>query len=127
MLTPGLRGTATVTVTPHNTAEALGSGDVPVFATPALVALMEQAAVAALAAAMPPGETTVGTRIEVAHLAATPVGDTVRADAELLAVEGRALRFAVAAFDGRQKVGEGRHERVVVTRDRFLARLAPAR
>lgn len=120
----GIRGSATITAGPQHTAESLRSGDVPVFGTPALVALMEQAAVTALAGHLAPGETTVGTRLDIAHLAATPVGQVVRAEAELTAVDGRKLTFALAAFDGRQKVGEGRHERMIVNRERFLAKLA---
>lgn len=119
----GARSAATVNVVAENTALALGSGDVPVFGTPALVALMEQAAVAAVAGSLDPAETTVGTWLEVAHLAATPVGATVTAEAELVAVEGRKLTFAVAAHDGRQKIGEGRHQRMRVSRDRFLGKL----
>lgn len=122
----GARGTATVKVEAANTALALGSGDVPVFGTPALVALMEQAAVAALAGGLEAGETTVGTWLEIAHLAATPVGAAVRAEAELVAVEGRTLTFAVVAYDDRQKVGEGRHQRVRVARGRFLSKLGAA-
>jgi predicted thioesterase len=120
----GVRAAVAVTVGAENTALALGSGDVPVFATPALVALMEKAAVAAVSAGLEPGETTVGTWLEIAHLAATPVGAVVRAEAELVAVEGRKLTFAVVAHDGRQKIGEGRHQRMRVTRDRFLSKLA---
>lgn len=122
----GVRGGATVKVTAENTALALGSGDVPVFATPALVALVEKAAVAAVAGSLDPGETTVGTWLEIAHLAATPVGAAVRAEAELVAVEGRKLTFAVVAHDGRQKIGEGRHQRMRVARDRFLSKLGAA-
>ena len=119
----GLRGTATVKVTSANTASALGSGDVPVFGTPALVALMEAAAMKALAGHLAPEETSVGTWLDIAHLAATPVGSEVRAEAELVAVEGRKLTFTVLAHDDRQKIGEGRHQRVRVARDRFLAKL----
>jgi fluoroacetyl-CoA thioesterase len=119
----GVRGAVAVKVGAENTALALGSGDVPVFATPALVALMEKAAVAAVSAGLEPGETTVGTWLEIAHLAATPVGTVVRAEAELVAIEGRKLTFAVVAHDDRQKIGEGRHQRVRVARDRFLSKL----
>ena len=122
----GVRGAAAVKVGAENTALALGSGDVPVFATPALVALMEKAAVAAVAGVLGPGETTVGTWLEIAHLAATPVGAVVRAEAELVAVEGRKLTFTVVAHDGLQKIGEGRHQRVRVARDRFLSKLGAA-
>jgi fluoroacetyl-CoA thioesterase len=123
----GLRGTATVRVTAQNTAETLGSGDVPVFATPSLVALLETAAVNAVTSYLSPGETTVGTWIEVTHLAGTPVGMEVRAEATLSAVEGRRLTFSVVAHDAREKVGEGRHQRIVVARERFLAKVADKR
>jgi fluoroacetyl-CoA thioesterase len=119
----GLRGTGTVRASVASTAVALGSGDVPVFGTPALVALMEQAAVRALTGVLEDGETTVGTWIEVAHLAATPVGMEVRAEAELTAVEGRQLTFAVRAYDSREQIGEGRHRRAIVGRERFLAKV----
>jgi predicted thioesterase len=122
-LAPGLRGTATGSVAADNTAIALGSGDVPVYGTPALVALMEKAAVCALGDRLGPDETTVGTWIEVNHLAATPVGLEVRAEAELVAVEGRQLSFVLTAFDSRQKIGEGRHHRALLSRERFLAKL----
>lgn len=118
----GLRGTATIRVTPQNTALALGSGDVPVFGTPSLVALLETAAVNALAGRLGPGETTVGTWIEVSHLAATPIGLEVQAEAELVGIEGRKLTFAVVAHDNQTKVGECRHQRMIVARDRFLAK-----
>ena len=120
----GLHGTATVRVTTQHTAEALGSGDVPVYATPSLVALLETAAVKAVAGRLQPGETTVGTWIEMTHLAATPVGMEVRAEATLIAVEGRRLIFSVVAHDAREKVGEGRHHRMIVARDRFLGKVA---
>ncbi len=122
MISIGLRGTAKMRVAPPQTAEALGSGDVPVYATPCLVALLETAAVNAVAGHLGPGETTVGTWIEVTHLAATPVGMEVLAEATLTAVEGRKLTFAVVAHDACEKVGEGRHHRMIVARDRFLAK-----
>jgi predicted thioesterase len=119
----GLRGHAATRVTADKTASELGSGDLPVFGTPALVAVMERAAVNAVAGRLEPTETTVGTAIEIAHLAATRLGADVRAEAELVAVEGRALSFTVVAFDDRQKIGEGRHRRARVDRNRFLARV----
>jgi len=122
-LQAGLRGRAALRVAADHTAERLGSGDVPVFGTPALVALLEAAAVNALAGHLAPGETTVGTRIELSHSAPTPVGAEVIAEAELVAVEGRKLHFTATAFDHREKIGECRHERVIVARDRFLGRL----
>jgi predicted thioesterase len=126
-LAVGVRGVAATTVTVATTAASLGSGDVPVFGTPAMVALMEAAAVQALADRLAPGETSVGIRLDVAHLAATPVGSAVRAEAELVAVEGRKLTFTVVAHDDRQKIGEGRHQRMRVVRDRFLTALGEAR
>ena len=119
----GLRGRAVLRVTADQTAERLGSGDLPVLGTPALAALFEAAAVNALAGHLPPGETTVGTRIEISHSAPTPVGAEVHAEAELVALESRKLRFTATAFDHREQIGECRHERVIVARDRFLGRL----
>ena len=122
-LQPGLVGIASVQVSPANTAQALGSGTVPVFATPALVALLEQAAVNALAGALPSGSTSVGTRVDIRHTAATPVGMTVSATATLAEVDGRRLRFDVTARDPMESVAEGIHERVVVDEQRFVARV----
>jgi fluoroacetyl-CoA thioesterase len=119
-LSPGLTGEASVTVDQSNTAASLGSGLVPVFGTPALIALLELAAVHAVADALPPGSTSVGTHLDVRHLAATPVGMTVRAQATLTGVEGRRLIFAVEAYDEVEKVGEGTHTRVVVDAERFV-------
>lgn len=122
MLKKGLRGEAKMKVAAGNTAMDVGSGSVPVFATPMLVALMESAAIAALRGSLPEGQTTVGTRVEIVHTAATPVGMTVTARAELLAVEGRRLVFGVWAEDEAGPVGEGRHERFIVDFDKFTAR-----
>src|SRR5512144_1728900 len=98
-LNTGLLGVATCAVTDKLTAEAFGSGLVPVYATPAMVALMEQAAVHAVAGSLAADHTTVGTRLEIAHLAATPLGDAVRAEAVLTAIDGRRLTFSVQAWD----------------------------
>ena len=122
----GLRGRATMRVTHDKTAEAWGSGDVPVFGTPSLVALLETAAVNAVAEKLGLGETSVGTWIEVSHLAATPVGGNVSAEAELVGIEGRKLTFTVVAHDNRNKIGECRHQRMIVARDRFLAKVQGA-
>ena len=119
----GLRGRASMRVTPDKTAQAWGSGDVPVYGTPSLVALLETAAVNAVAGKLGPGETTVGTWLEVSHLTATPVGAEVSAEAELVGVEGRKLTFTVVAHDQRTKIGECSHHRMIVARDRFLAKV----
>ena len=123
-LQPGLTGSVTWTATERHSAEAWGSGAVPVFATPSLVGLMETAAMEALRGRLSDGDTTVGTRIDVSHLAATPLGDEVRAEATLTSVDGRRLTFEIVAHDSSQKIGEGRHERVIVSRERFVDRLA---
>ena len=121
-LEPGLTGEATTLVTDQNMAITLGSGDVPVFATPALLALMEAAAVNAVAGRLPAEQTTVGVEANVRHLAATPLGMTVRAAARLLAVEGRRLLFRVDAYDDVEPIGEGTHVRMIVERERFVQR-----
>lgn len=122
-LTPGLRAEVQTTVTEADTAARWGSGLVPVFSTPALAGLMESAAVAALHGHLPAGQTTVGGRIDVRHLAATPVGLTVRAAATLTALEGRKLVFHIEAWDEREKVGEAVHERYLIDEARFLTRV----
>jgi fluoroacetyl-CoA thioesterase len=122
-LAPGLSAELNHTVADADTASKWGSGLVPVFSTPALVGLMESAAVAALAGHLPAGQTTVGARIDVHHLAATPVGMQVRARAELTAVEGRKLVFKIQAWDDVELIGEAAHERYVVDEARFLSRI----
>ena len=118
----GMKGRAETVVTPENTAQAVGSGLVPVFATPCMIALMENAAVGAVQAALAPDEGTVGTRLDVTHDAATPIGMKVWAEAEVTAVEGRKITFAVSAYDGAEKIGGGTHERFVIRPERFLAK-----
>ncbi len=121
-LAPGLIGEVEAVVADADTANRWGSGLVPVFGTPALVGLMEGAAVRALAGHIPPGQTSVGGRIDVRHLAPTPVGMHVRARAELLEVEARRLVFRVCAWDEVEQIGEATHERFVVGEERFIAR-----
>lgn len=121
-LEPGLTGEASVTVTDNLTAAALGSGNVDVFSTPALIALLEAAAIDALKGRLSAGQTTVGISLSVRHLAATPVGLTVRARAILKAIDGRRLVFDVSAWDPVERVGEGTHERFIVDRARFEER-----
>ena len=121
---PGLRGQVRKLVTEADTAALMGSGDLAVFATPALTALMEAAAVAALAGQLAPDRTSVGMRIDLRHLAATPIGATVRAEAILTTVSGRLLSFDITAHDEKERIGEAVHERVIVDRARFMARVA---
>ncbi|HEY8475590.1 MAG TPA: thioesterase family protein [Chloroflexota bacterium] len=123
-LVPGLVGEARTRVTEDVTARRFGSGSVDVFATPAMVALMEEAAIRAVDHLLPPGSATVGSSLEVRHLAPTPVGLNVVARATLREVHGRRLVFDVEAFDDLERIGEGRHERVVVDLGRFHQRAA---
>jgi fluoroacetyl-CoA thioesterase len=121
---PGLQATVHLTVSEGDTARAVGSGDVPVLATPRLLALAEAATVAAVTGHLEAGQTSVGTRIQLEHLRASAVGATVSVQAQLASVDGRLLRFEVVAEDADGKVvGHGQVTRVVVDRDRFLARL----
>ncbi|MBV9614072.1 MAG: thioesterase family protein [Ktedonobacteraceae bacterium] len=124
-LKPGMTGEATTTVVHENTAAAVGAGGVEVFGTPMLIALMEGAAWKAVADALDEGYVTVGTRVNISHLAATPLGQQVQASAELVEIDGRRLVFNVVAYDERQKVGEGQHERTIVHLERFLSRIRP--
>jgi len=119
---PGLSAKLELTVTDADTAQSVGSGDVPVLATPRVLALAEAATVAATARQMPGGLTTVGTRVEMEHRAPTPLGRTVRATATLTKVDGRRLVFEVAVTDGETVVAEVRVERVLLDRRRFIAK-----
>jgi len=122
-LEPGATAEVTTTVEPDRTAHAMGNHGVHVLATPFVVGLLENAANAVLTPHLPAGAGTVGTMIEMKHLAATPVGMTVRARATLLETDGRRFLFAVEAWDAADKIAEGRHERFVVPDlQKFLAR-----
>ena len=123
-LTPGMKSEATTTVVHENTAASVGAGGVEVFGTPMMIALMENASWQAVLPGLDEGYVTVGTVVDVRHLGATPLGKKVRAEAELIEVDGRRLVFKVEAYDERQKIGEGRHERHIVQLERFLSRLA---
>lgn len=123
----GAVGHAATVVASENTAVTLGSGALPIFGTPALTALVEQAAIQALQGHLPLGMTTLGTGLQLRHLAATPVGHNVQAEATLVAVSGRRLEFRVAAFDEREKIAEGTHERFIVDASRFMERMSAKR
>jgi fluoroacetyl-CoA thioesterase len=125
-LRPGLSATASLVVADADTARTFRSGDVPVLATPRLVGLAEEATVQAVAAELAAGETTVGYRVQLDHLAPTAVGGRVDAEATLETVESRRLTFRVSVSDGRGLVAAGRITRVVVDRDRFLEKAAGA-
>ena len=122
-LEPGLTGELSITVTEDLTAAALGSGSVNVYATPAMIVLLEAAAIKALEGHLAEGFTSVGISVDVKHLAATPVGMTVRARALLKAIDGRRLVFEVSAWDPVERIGEGTHERFIVDYQRFMDRI----
>jgi fluoroacetyl-CoA thioesterase len=121
-IAPGMGGSVTISVEDVDTATAMRSGDVPVLATPRVVALAEQATVEAVADALEPGTTTVGSEVQLTHLAPSPIGSKVTADVVLVTVEGRRLVFRVSVTDARGLVAVGRITRVVVQRNRFIER-----
>ena len=114
----GNTGKAEIIVSEKNTAKTMGSGSLDVFATPALVALMERAAVNGIE--LPNQQTSVGVSMDIKHLAATPVGIKVWAEAELVEIEGRRLVFYIKAYDGFNLIGEGKHERFIVYSEEFM-------
>lgn len=118
----GLKGRAETIVTEQNTAEAIGSGLVPVFGTPFMIALMENAAVNAIQPCLAADEGSVGTLLNVAHSSATPIGMKVWANAAVTAVDGKKITFEVTAFDEAGEIGHGIHERFIIKPERFLAK-----
>ena len=118
----GMKGRAEAVVTQDNAAVTAGSGTLPVFATPWMCALMEKASWTAVAPCLEPGESTVGTRLNITHDSATPLGLKVWAESQVTAVDGRRIEFQVTAYDERGLIGQGTHERFVVADDRFLAK-----
>lgn len=121
---PGLKGQCTIVVGPEHTAPHVGSGVVPVLATPVMINMFEAAALAAVEDVLPEGYQSVGITLDVRHFAATPVGMEVFAAAELVSVEGRTLRFRVEARDAHEPIGDGFHERVLIKLGRFDQRMA---
>ena len=121
-ITVGLKGTVKEIVNENITAKKVGSGSLPVFATPMMVALMEKAACKALENSLDEGSTTVGTKVDVEHVAATPVGMEVTVTATVTAVDGRKISFNVEAFDEAGLIGKGTHDRFVVGVEKFIAK-----
>ena len=119
-ITVGMKGVAETLCEREDTAQEVGSGDLLVYATPCMVALMEGAACDAVAGALDDGQTTVGTALNIEHVAATPVGLEVRAEAEVTAVEGKVITFNLRAFDEAGEIGRGTHRRVIVGSQKFL-------
>jgi fluoroacetyl-CoA thioesterase len=122
-LSIGLKGAAQVRVGEEQTAPRVGSGRVRVLATPVMINMMEAAALDAIENLLPPGHQSLGTHLDVGHYAATPVGMTLRAAAEVTKIDGRNVTFRVEAFDDKERVGDGTHTRVVVNVERFDARI----
>ena len=122
MLNPGIRGEKTVEVTASNTAEALESGTLPVFATPAMIALIEATASESVAPFLEEGTSTVGTHLDVAHSSATPVGMSATCVTELVEVDRRRLVFSVTVTDVKGEIGSGTHERFVVDNAKFMSK-----
>ena len=116
----GLQGLAEALVEQADTAKEVGSGDLLVYATPCMVALMEGAAYESIAPYLAEGESPVGTKMDVTHLSATPVGMSVRAESVVTAVEGRKVTFSITAYDEAGEIGRATHERVVIKTERFL-------
>lgn len=122
MLKTGIRGSGEACVTEALTARAMGSGELPVYATPAMAALIEETAWRSVAPELEPGQGTVGTKLEISHLAATPVGRKVRCETALTEIDRRRLVFSAAVYDEAGKIGEGSHERFIVDNGKFLAK-----
>ena len=119
-ITIGMKGKVSALVEREDTALEVGSGSLLVYATPCMVALMEGAACEAIAQALPEEKTSVGTALNITHLAATPVGLEVYAEAEVTEIEGNTITFALTAYDETGKIGEGSHKRAIITTQRFL-------
>ena len=119
-ITVGMKGEAFTQVEREDTAKEVGSGDLLVYATPCMVALMEGAACEAIAQCLSDTQTTVGTALNIEHISATPVGLEVRAEAEVTAVEGKVITFSLRAFDEAGEIGKGTHKRVLVNSQKFL-------
>lgn len=119
----GARGDQTITVTDDLTAVAMGSGSLPVLSTPAMIALMESAALAAIDSLLPEGQSSVGIEINVRHLSATPVGEEIIASAIVTQIDGKRITFEVRAWDRRELIGEGTHVRYIIDELRFMSRL----
>ena len=123
-VTVGLKGRAESLVTEENTALTAGSGTLPVFASPFMCALMEKAAWTSIAPCLEEGESTVGTKLDITHDSATPLGMKVWAESQVTEVDGKRIVLKVAAYDEKGLIGQGIHERFIITDQRFLAKAA---
>ncbi len=124
MIRPGIKGERESAVTPDKTAKAMGSGELAVYATPAMVALIEETARESVAPYLEKGTGTVGTRIDVRHVSPTPAGMKIRCESELVRVENRKLVFRAVVYDETGIIGEGEHERFIIQNERFMQKAA---
>jgi predicted thioesterase len=122
MLEVGIKGKKEITVTPEKTAKAMGSGTLDVFATPAMIALMENTAYESVAPELEEGSGTVGTSLKVSHVSASPVGMHITCETELVKIDGRALTYSVKAYDEAGLIGEGEHERFIIWEEKFQSK-----
>ncbi|MDR0271699.1 MAG: thioesterase family protein [Clostridiales bacterium] len=123
MLEIGKTATVSTTVSEKNTAKSVGSGSLDVFSTPMMIALMEQAACECIAESLEDGQTSVGTQIDVAHTAASPVDAKISATAKIEIADGRTITFSVSASDEKNQIGNGKHIRVIVNAERFMSKI----
>jgi len=119
----GMLGKASTKVTDENTAIKYGSGTANVFATPAMIGLMENASINSVDSYLPKGYATVGTKVEIRHIAATPIGMEVIAHSELMEIDGPKLKFKIEAYDEKEKIGEGTHTRYIINWDEFIKKV----
>lgn len=118
----GVKNVIETTVTENNTAVAMGSGTLSVFATPAMIALIEETAWRSVVPYLEPGQATVGTRLDISHVSPTPLGMTVKCETELIEAVGRKLKFKAEVYDESGLIGIGTHERFIITADKFQAK-----
>lgn len=118
----GVKNVIETTVTENNTAVAMGSGILSVFATPAMIALIEETAWRSVVPYLEPGQATVGTRLDISHVSPTPLGMTVKCETELIEADGRKLKFKAEVYDESGLIGTGTHERFIITADKFQAK-----
>lgn len=123
MLELGIKGQQSVVITNDKTAAEMGSGTLPVFATPAMIALMEKTAMLSVAEELSENQATVGTNLEIAHLAACGLGTTVTCESELIEIDRKRLVFSVTAYDGETVIGKGKHERFIIDTVKFMEKV----
>lgn len=122
MIAVGLKGLQSVKVDENNTAQTVGSGELPVFATPAMIALMEATASASVKPFLDEDSSTVGTAVNIKHVSATPIGMNVHCESELIEIDRKRLVFKLSVFDECGLIGEGTHERFIINKEKFMSK-----